>query len=200
MINLVVLISGGGSNLQSIIDSVNRGHVDATIAAVVSDQADAFGLERARAHGISREILESKNFSSGDEYDAHLITLLEKHNPDLIVLAGFMRILGKSLTEKYRGKIMNIHPSLLPKFKGLNTHQRAIDAGDCYHGATVHFVTPELDDGPVIIQARVPINKFDDADALQKKVLEQEHIIYPRAIQAFAQGRISFHNPRLQHD
>ena len=200
MINLVILISGSGSNLQSIIDNVNQGDLDATIAAVISDQADAYGLERARMHDIAVEILENKNFSSRTDYDAHLVTLIEKYNPELIVLAGFMRILGEKLTDKYRGRIMNIHPSLLPKFKGLNTHQRAIESGDSYHGATVHFVTPELDDGPVIIQARVQIDKTDNANTLQKKVLEQEHIIYPRAIQAFAQGRISFHNPRLQHD
>ncbi|MCW8899768.1 MAG: phosphoribosylglycinamide formyltransferase [Gammaproteobacteria bacterium] len=190
-IRLVVLISGNGSNLQAIIDDINNNNLPAQIVAVISNKADAYGLQRAKKAGIEQRVLSHRDFSDRTQYDQALKELIDEYQPDLVILAGFMRILSNEFVEHYLNKIMNIHPSLLPKYKGLNTHQRAIDAGDKEHGCSVHFVTPELDDGPVILQATVPIKADDTAETLATRVHEQEHRIYPEAIRLFAENKFS---------
>ena len=189
-IRLVVLISGNGSNLQAIIDNIKHHQLPAKIVAVISNKADAYGLERAKNAGIEHRVLSQIDYSDRHQYDQALQELIDGYQPDLIILAGFMRILSNEFVEHYLNKMMNIHPSLLPKYKGLNTHQRALDAGDKVHGCSVHFVTPELDDGPVILQATVPIEENDTAETLAKRVHEQEHRIYPEAIRLFAENKI----------
>lgn len=185
-LRLVVLISGNGSNLQAIIDDIDNNSLPAQIVAVISNKSDAYGLERAKKAGIEQQILSYKDFDSREHYDLALKELIDQYQPDLIILAGFMRILSNEFVNHYLNKMMNIHPSLLPKYKGLNTHQRVIDAGDKEHGCSVHFVTPELDDGPVILQAKITVNDNDTAESLAKKIHQQEHIIYPKAIRMFA--------------
>lgn len=189
-IRLVVLISGNGSNLQAIIDNIANKNLPAQIVAVISNKADAYGLERAKKAGIPQHVLSHKDFTDRQQYDLALKNLIDTYQPNLIILAGFMRILSNEFVEHYLHKMMNIHPSLLPKHKGLNTHQRAIDAGDEEHGCSVHFVTPELDDGPVILQAKVKIKDDDTAETLAERVHKQEHIIYPKAIRLFAENKI----------
>lgn len=189
-IRLVVLISGNGSNLQAIIDNIANQNLPAQIVAVISNKADAYGLERAKKAGIEQHVLSHKDFSDRQQYDLALKNLIDGYQPNLIILAGFMRILSNEFVEHYSHKMMNIHPSLLPKYKGLNTHQRAIDAGDKEHGCSVHFVTPKLDDGPVILQAKVKIEDNDTAETLAERVHEQEHRIYPEAIRLFAENKI----------
>jgi len=190
-IRLVVLISGNGSNLQAIIDNITNHKLPAQIVAVISNKADAYGLERAKKAGIEQRVLSHLDYADRNQYDQALKELIDGYQPDLIILAGFMRILSNEFVEHYLHKMMNIHPSLLPKYKGLNTHQRAIDAGDKEHGCSVHFVTPELDDGPVILQATVPIKENDTAEILAARVHEQEHRIYPEAIRMFAEKKIN---------
>ena len=187
---IAVLISGSGSNLQAFIDAVAGKRLDADIVCVISNRADAFGLERAQRADIPTEVLDHKTFASRETFDAALQQRIDAYTPDLVVLAGFMRILTDSFVRNYHGRLLNIHPSLLPKYPGLNTHQRAIDAGDREAGATVHFVTEELDGGSAIVQARVPIIAGDDAASLAQRVLEKEHAIYPLAAQWFAEGRL----------
>ncbi|WP_404340438.1 phosphoribosylglycinamide formyltransferase [Pseudoalteromonas mariniglutinosa] len=187
---LVVLISGSGSNLQAIIDACSRGEINAEIAAVISNKADAFGLQRAKNAGIETRVLSHRDFDSREAYDAELMTVIDSFAPNLVVLAGFMRILTANLVQKFKGKMLNIHPSLLPKYQGLNTHQRAIDAKDQVHGVSVHFVTEELDGGPVVLQAKVPILSDDTAETLAKRVHEQEHIIYPLVVKWFSEQRL----------
>lgn len=189
-IRLVVLISGNGSNLQAIIDEINN-NLPAQVVAVISNKADAFGLERAKKAGIEHRVLSHLDYSDRNQYDLALRNLIDEYKPDLVILAGFMRILSNEFVEHYLHKMMNIHPSLLPKYKGLNTHQRAIDAGEKEHGCSVHFVTPELDDGPVILQATVPVKDNDTAETLAARVHEQEHKIYPEAIRMFAEKNIT---------
>ena len=189
-IRLVVLISGNGSNLHAIIDNIANQNLPAQIVAVISNKADAYGLERAKKAGIEQHVLSHKGFSDRQQYDLALKNLIDGYQPDLIILAGFMRILSNEFVEHYLHKMMNIHPSLLPKYKGLNTHQRVIDAGDKEHGCSVHFVTPELDDGPVILQAKVKIEDNDTAETLAERVHQQEHLIYPEAIRLFAENKI----------
>ena len=189
-IRLVVLISGNGSNLQAIIDDIAKNNLPAQIVAVISNKADAYGLERAKKANIEQRVLSHQDYPSREDFDIALKNLIDSFQPDLIILAGFMRILSNEFVEHFSHKMMNIHPSLLPKYKGLNTHQRAIDAGDKVHGCSVHFVTPELDDGPVILQATVEIKKNDTAEALAERVHEQEHKIYPEAIRLFAENKI----------
>jgi phosphoribosylglycinamide formyltransferase-1 len=188
--NLVVLISGNGSNLQAIIDRIADGFLTVNIAAVISNNKDAFGLQRAIKAGIPTHILENKKFATRIEYDQALLNLVRTYEPDLIVLAGFMRILTSEFVKYYSGRILNIHPSLLPKYRGLNTHARVLAAGDKEHGASVHFVTETLDDGPVILQAKVPVLPTDNVETLAGRVLEQEHKIYPEAIKWYSQQRI----------
>lgn len=186
---IVVLISGSGSNLQSIIDA-SLNDLPVEIRAVISNKADAYGLVRAEKAGIPTAVLDHKAFADRAAYDAALSELIDSYRPELVVLAGFMRILSDDFVRHYDGRMMNIHPSLLPKYRGLNTHARAIEAGDNEAGCTVHFVTPELDAGPAIIQARVPILEGDTPELLAARVLEQEHRIYPEAIRRFAEGEL----------
>jgi len=179
---LVVLISGRGSNLKAIIDNINSGFLDVEISAIISNKKDAKGLAYASLAACPAKVLDDMNFTSRDDYDSSLIKLIDEFQPDLVILAGFMRILTKGFVEHYAGRLLNIHPSLLPKYKGLNTHKRVLQAGDKTHGATVHYVTYELDSGPVIMQAEVPVLANDDEDTLAARVLEQEHKLYSAAI------------------
>ncbi|TMP42427.1 phosphoribosylglycinamide formyltransferase [Pseudoalteromonas citrea] len=188
---LVVLISGSGSNLQAIIDACQNNEVNGEICAVISNKADAYGLVRAQNAGIETAILSHKDYPSREDYDVELAALIDSFNPDLVVLAGFMRILTPRLVQKFKGKMLNIHPSLLPKYQGLNTHQRAIDAKDDVHGVSVHFVTEELDGGPVVLQAKVPILADDTADTLAKRIHEREHVIYPLVVKWFSEHRLT---------
>lgn len=189
-LRVVVLISGSGSNLQALIDGVESGDLPIEIAAVISNRPEVMGLTRATKAGIPTLVLDHKNYASREAFDAELMRNIDAYTPDLIVLAGFMRILTPAFTGHYLGRMLNIHPSLLPKFQGLHTHQRAIDAGESHHGVSVHFVTAELDGGPVVIQARVPVLATDDAGLLAKRVQRQEHVIYPLAVKWFAEGKL----------
>ncbi len=188
--NVVVLLSGTGSNLQALIDNVRSGENPARIAAVISNRADAYGLQRAQDAGIETRVLDHKAFDGREAFDAALIELIDAFNPQLVVLAGFMRILSADFVRHYQGRLLNIHPSLLPKYKGLNTHQRALDAGDREHGCSVHFVTEELDGGPLVVQAVVTVESDDSAHSLAQRVHTQEHRIYPLAVRWFAEGRL----------
>lgn len=179
---VVILISGRGSNMISIVEAMQDGSLPITVAAVISNRPDAAGLEYAKQLNIATAVIDHKDFKTRESFDQVLAQKIDSYTPDLVVLAGFMRILTTEFVEQFAGKLINIHPSLLPKFKGLDTHQRAIDAGEKEHGASVHFVTPELDDGPVVIQASVAVLKNDTAKTLAAKVLEQEHKLYPEAI------------------
>jgi len=202
---IVVLISGNGSNLQAIIDAIStektliagKQHKSPKqlspieIRAVISNRADAYGLERASKAGIHTVVLSDANYTSREDYDKKLQATIEQFQPQLIVLAGFMRILSEGFVSHYLGKMINIHPSLLPKFRGLKTHQRAIENGETRHGATVHFVTPELDGGPAILQAEVPVLRDDSANTLADRVLDMEHKIYPLVIRWIAEKKVS---------
>ena len=188
---IVVLISGSGSNLQALIDACKSADYPANVVSVIANKADAYGLTRAQHAQIPALCLSHKDFSSREDYDQALIEKIDVYSPDIVVLAGFMRILTPYFVQHYSGKLLNIHPSLLPKYQGLNTHQRAIDAGDTEHGVSVHFVTEELDGGPVILQAKVPIFQQDNADDLAARVHEQEHRIYPLVVKWFAQQRLT---------
>lgn len=197
---IVVLISGSGSNLQALIDSCARPGHPGQIAAVISNRADAYGLQRAAQAGIPTRLLDHKGFASREAFDAALVEAIDAHQPDLVVLAGFMRILTPALVEHYRGRLLNIHPSLLPAYKGLHTHQRVLDAGEREHGCSVHFVSAELDGGPVIVQARLPVLDGDDADSLARRVHQAEHLIYPLAVHWFAEGRLRLAEHAAQLD
>jgi phosphoribosylglycinamide formyltransferase-1 len=186
--NGVVLISANGSNLQSIIDKAKS--IDLTICCVISNKTDAFGLKRAAKVGIPCVALDEKLFDSKLSFDQEIIKVIDNYQAEVIILAGYMKILSADFISKYFGKILNIHPSLLPKFPGLNTHQRAIEASEKIHGVSVHFVTKELDGGPVIAQEFVNIDSTDNAQTLAKKVLDKEHVIYPKAIHWYTQGRL----------
>ena len=199
-IRLVVLISGRGSNLQAILDQAVSGELPVEVAAVVSNRPGVHGLERARQAGVPALELDHKNFADRPEFEAALIETIDRRQPDLVVLAGFMRVLTAGFTEHYRGRLLNIHPSLLPKFRGLHTHERAIAAGETEHGASIHFVTAELDGGPIIVQARVPVLPGDDSDALAARVLEQEHRLYPLAIRWFAEQRLRLEGEQVWFD
>jgi phosphoribosylglycinamide formyltransferase-1 len=180
---LVILISGRGSNMRSILEAAKSGSLDIDISAVISNRPDAAGLAFAADEGIDTAVIDHKEFDSREQFDEALAAKIDAYQPDFVILAGFMRILTEGFVNHFAGRLINIHPSLLPKFKGLHTHQRAIDAGETEHGASVHFVTAELDDGPVILQAKVPVLADDSADTLAARVLEQEHLLYPAAIQ-----------------
>jgi len=190
MKSIVVLISGSGSNLQAILDACSAGFIAGKVTAVLSNKAKAYGLERAKQAGAHAIVLDHKAYADRAAYDQDLIATIDQHQPDLVVLAGFMRILTPEFVQHYQGRLLNIHPSLLPKYQGLNTHQRAIDAGDTEHGCSVHFVTAELDGGPVILQAKVPVFPGDDADTVAERVHEQEHRIYPLVVRWFCQNRL----------
>jgi len=183
MPTILVIISGSGTNLQAIIDQCQNGTIRGDILAVISNVPDAKGLDRARRATIEALTLDHRDYSSREEYDLALANLIDSFQPDLVVLAGFMRILTSGFVNRYLGRLINIHPSLLPKYQGLHTHQRALEAGDSEHGATVHFVTPELDGGPPIIQGAVPVLPDDSEETLANRVQREiEHHIYPIAV------------------
>ncbi|RRU97513.1 MULTISPECIES: phosphoribosylglycinamide formyltransferase [Stutzerimonas stutzeri subgroup] len=187
--NVVVLISGSGSNLQALIDSQAEDN-PARIRAVISNRADAFGLTRAQDADIPTAVLDHKAFDGRESFDAALMAVIDEHAPDLVILAGFMRILTPGFVRHYQGRLLNIHPSLLPKYKGLDTHRRALEAGDSEHGCSVHFVTEELDGGPVAIQAALAVEPGENIEQLTQRVHSAEHQIYPLAMRWFAEGRL----------
>jgi phosphoribosylglycinamide formyltransferase-1 len=188
---IVVLVSGSGSNMQAIAESCAKKEIDGEIVAVISNRPEVMGLQKAKELNIETDVVDHSEFSTREEFDVHLIRAIDEFSPDLVVLAGFMRILTPDFVRRYKGRLLNIHPSLLPKYKGLNTHQRALDAGDKEHGVTVHFVSDELDGGANVIQAIVPILDDDDEGTLRSRVQVQEHVIYPIAVKWFIEGRIS---------
>lgn len=192
-----VLISGSGTNLQAIIDAIEAGKLDAKIEVVVSNKANAFGIERARRHGILTEVLDHRSFSSREAYDEAVVAILRQRRVALVVLAGFMRLLSPGFIRAFANRIMNIHPALLPAFPGLNVQQRAVEHGVRFSGCTVHFVNEECDEGPIIIQAVVPVLPDDTGETLAARILEQEHRIYPRAIQLYAAGRLQIVGRRV---
>jgi phosphoribosylglycinamide formyltransferase-1 len=196
---LVVLISGSGSNLQAIIDGA-AGELPVEIRAVISNREDAYGLERASRAGIETHVLDHRGFDGREAYDRALGDLVEAFQPGLVILAGFMRILTPVFVKRFHGRMFNIHPSLLPKYRGLHTHRRVLEVGDQVHGASVHFVTEELDGGPLVLQVRVPVEEDDTEDALASRVLTQEHIIFPTAIRWFAEGRLQLKGNRVIKD
>jgi len=189
-VSIGVLISGSGTNLQAIIDAIEAGKLDAKIEVVLSNQADAYGLVRARNHGIAVEVLNHRSFCSREDYDRAVIAVLQARGVELVVLAGFMRLLSPAFIKAYSNRIMNIHPALLPSFPGLRVQQRAVDHGVRFSGCTVHFVNEECDEGPIIIQAVVPVFADDTGETLAARILEQEHRIYPHAIQLYAESRL----------
>lgn len=196
----VVLISGSGSNLQAFLDAAADDASEYTVEAVISNKADAYGLTRAKNAGVETEVLSHRDFADRESFDEAMIEVIDAYRPDLVILAGFMRILTPGFVRHFSGRLLNIHPSLLPKYQGLHTHQRALDAGDREHGATVHFVTEELDGGPPILQAAVSIEPGDTAESLAQKVLVQEHRIYPLVASWFAQGRLTMVGDRAELD
>ncbi len=197
---VVILISGGGTNLQAIIDAQQSGALAVDIRAIISNRPDALGLKRAQHAGIPNIVMDHKTFASREAFDRALISKIDSCGAPLVVLAGFMRILTAEFVQHFAGRILNIHPSLLPKHRGLDTHAQALAAHDTEHGASVHFVTTELDGGPVIAQARVPVLAADTAASLQARVREVEHILYPRVLQWYASGRISLKAGRIVFD
>jgi phosphoribosylglycinamide formyltransferase-1 len=197
---IVVLISGGGTNLQAILDATRDHEIPGIVAAVISNRPDAQGLGRAAKMGIPTEVLDHRGFETRADFDLALMRLIDRYEPDLIVLAGFMRILGSELVGHYAGRMLNIHPSLLPAYRGLHTHARALADGAREHGASVHFVTADLDGGPVIIQALVPVLNGDTPETLAARVLEQEHIVYPLAVRWFCEGRLKLRDTTIELD
>ena len=189
-IRLGVLISGRGSNLQSIIDTSKKGEIDAEIAIVISDKKDAYGLVRAKENDIPALFLSPKDYKKREDFDEKVVEELNKHKVDLVLLAGFMRIVTSALIEPFRNRIMNIHPSLLPSFPGLDAQKQALEHGVRFSGCTVHFVEERMDEGPIIIQAVVPVMDNDTVDSLSERILKYEHKIYPIAVQLFADGRL----------
>lgn len=200
MKNIVILISGRGSNMQSIVRAQREQQWPCRIAAVISNRPDAAGLEFAAQHGIPTAVVESKAYARREDFDAALQQEIDHHAPDLVVLAGFMRILTPAFVGHYAGRILNIHPSLLPSFPGLSTHRQALAAGVRIHGATVHFVTAELDHGPIVAQAAVAVQVDDTEDVLAHRVLEQEHVIYQRAVRWFVEDRLRIEDGRVLVD
>jgi phosphoribosylglycinamide formyltransferase-1 len=198
--SLVILISGSGSNLQAIIDAIKNNQLDAEISAVISNEVSAMGLERAAKEDITTHVIDHKRYVSRDLFDKALMQIIDPLKPDLIILAGFMRILGNDFIEHFQHKLLNIHPSLLPKYKGLHTHRKALANKDKIHGASVHYVGIELDSGPVVIQAEVPVLETDSEETLARRVLTEEHKIYPMAIKLHIEGRIKFVDNRLYFD
>lgn len=198
MKNIVILISGRGSNMEALIAARQAGNLPVNIAAVISNRADARGLESAARAGIPTQCLDHRSFAGREAFDAALAACIDGFAPDLVVLAGFMRILGDDFVRHYAGRLINIHPSLLPSFPGLHTHRRALEEGVRIHGCTVHFVTPALDHGPVVIQAAVPVLDDDSEDSLAARVLAQEHLVYPQAVRWFAEDRLRLDNGRVR--
>ena len=190
MKRIVILISGRGSNMQAIVERCAADGWPAHVVAVIANRPDAAGLAFAQSHDIATAVVDHRAFASREAFDAALADAIDGHRPDLVVLAGFMRILGAGFVRRYEGRMLNIHPSLLPAFPGLHTHRRAIEAGCKLAGATVHFVTPELDHGPIVVQAAVPVLPDDDEDTLADRVLAREHVIYPLAVRWFVEGQL----------
>jgi len=193
-----VLASGRGSNLQSIMDNIQSGRINAEIAVVISDKKDSYALKRAAEHGINAEFLDPSPLRRRDDYDAAVLEVLRSYGVNLVVLAGYMRIVGATLIEAFESRMMNIHPSLLPAFPGLHVQQKALDYGVRFSGCTVHFVDGGMDTGPVIIQAVVPVMPGDDDDRLSERILRQEHRIYPEAVRLFAEGRLEVDGRRVR--
>ena len=189
-LRIVVLISGGGTNLQALIDAEAAGSLDGTIVGVISNRAGVRGLERAASAGIPSRVISHRDHEGREAFDAALIEAIDGFSPDLVVLAGFMRILTDGFVQHYQGRLLNIHPSLLPDWPGLHTHRKVLEAGEAEHGATVHFVTEELDGGPRVIRGRAPVQAGDDEDSLARRVGEQERRIYPEAVRWYCQGRL----------
>ena len=198
MKNIVILISGRGSNMEAIVRAQQAEAWPARIAAVISNKPDAKGLAFAASHGIPTAVVPNKEFPTREAFDAALQETIDRFQPDLVVLAGFMRILTAPFVEHYAGRMLNIHPSLLPLFPGLHTHRQALDAGVEEHGATVHFVTAELDHGPAVIQARIPVLPGDTEDSLAERLLAEEHVIYPKAVRLFIEDRLSIENGEVR--
>lgn len=194
MKRIVILISGRGSNMEAIVQRCAAEGWPAQVVAVVSNRPDAKGLAFAAAHGIATAVVDHKAQASREAFDAALAETIDGFAPDLVVLAGFMRILGEAFVRRYEGRLLNIHPSLLPAFPGLHTHERALEAGCKAVGATVHFVTPELDHGPIVMQSVVPVRPGDDAGALSARVLATEHVIYPLSVRWFCEGKLKVDN------
>ncbi|HDR9757239.1 TPA: phosphoribosylglycinamide formyltransferase [Burkholderia cepacia] len=196
MKKLVILISGRGSNMEAIVRACAQERWPAEIAAVIANRPDAAGLAFAASHGVVTAVVDHRSFDGRDSFDAALAAEIDRFAPDLVVLAGFMRILTPAFVRRYEGRLLNIHPSLLPSFKGIHTHQQALDAGVALHGASVHFVIPELDSGAIVAQGAVPVRAGDDAAALAQRVLAVEHVLYPRAVRWFIEGRLRLENGR----
>lgn len=198
MKNIVVLISGQGRNLQALIEAQQAGHINGRIAAVVSNKADAGGLAHAREAGILTEVVPHIDYADRSVFDTALAAVIERHHPDIVVMAGFMRVVGDDFTRRFSGRMLNIHPSLLPKHPGLKTHQRALEAGDTEHGATVHFVTAELDGGPPVIQGRLSVDPQDTVQTLSKRVMRDIELkIYPQAVAWMARGELKLQNEQV---
>jgi len=198
MKNIVILISGRGSNMEAIVRALAAERWPARIAAVISNKAEAKGLAFAQAHGIPTAVVPSKAYASREDFDAVLQQTVDGFQPDLVVLAGFMRILTAPFVEHYAGRMLNIHPSLLPLFPGLHTHRQALDAGVLEHGATVHFVTAELDHGPTVLQARMPVLPGDTEERLAERLLAYEHVIYPQAVRLFVEDRLGIEDGEVR--
>jgi len=195
---LVILISGSGRNLQALLEACADGRIDARIAAVISNRADAFGLQRAAAAGVRTVVLSHRDYPERAEFDAALAAEIERHDADIVAMAGFMRVVGVPFVQRFRGRLLNIHPSLLPSHPGLRTHQRVLDAGDTRHGATVHFVTEELDGGPAIIQGQFSVRADDTADTLAERVMRDIELkIYPQAVAWMARGELALREHRV---
>ncbi|SIT41768.1 Phosphoribosylglycinamide formyltransferase [Paraburkholderia ribeironis] len=197
MKKLVILISGRGSNMEAIVRACAREGWPAQVAAVIANRPDAAGLAFATSHGIATAVVDHRQFPDRDSFDAALAQVIDGFAPDLVVLAGFMRVLTAGFVDHYAGRMLNVHPSLLPSFPGLKTHQRALDAGVRLHGASVHFVTSQLDYGPIVVQAAVPVETGDTPATLAERVLATEHIIYPRAVRWFVEGRLALDGLRV---
>jgi len=197
MVNIGVLVSGSGTNLQSIIDAIEAGRCDASIKVIISNRPDAFALERAKKHGIAKAVVRVKDFPGREAFDTEILRILRENGVELIVLAGFMRIISRVLLDAYHMRIMNIHPSLLPSFPGLEVHKAALEYGVKFSGCTVHFVDGGLDSGPIIIQAAVPVKDEDTVESLSKRILAEEHRIYPEAIQLYSEGRLEVRGRRV---
>ena len=199
MKRIVILISGRGSNMEAIVQRATEEGWPAQVAAVVSNRADAAGLAFASARGIATEVVDHKAFASREAFDAALAEAIDRHAPDLVLLAGFMRVLGEAFVRRYEGRMLNIHPSLLPAFPGLHTHRRALEAGCKAVGATVHFVTPQLDHGPIVMQSVVPVRSGDDEGTLATRVLATEHVIYPLAVRWFVEDELQVEGGLVRH-
>jgi phosphoribosylglycinamide formyltransferase-1 len=196
--NIAVLVSGRGSNLQAIIDSIGNGYLKTRISVVISDVGDAYALLRAKKHGIDAVFVNPENFASKELYEKEILTVLKKHDAELVLLAGYMRILGKTLLHSYRNRILNIHPALLPAFTGLHAQKQAFDHGVKVAGCTVHFVAETLDGGPIILQTCVEVKEDDTPETLADRILEQEHKIYPEAVKLFIENRLRIEGKKVK--